>query len=126
MQKDKEKIKKEFKNRLYSFILKLIKFIDSLPNDSITKTLSNQLIRSSTSIIGNYIEGQSSSSKKDFTNYFTHCLKSTNESKLWISLLRDSKRINMKKPNETDWFLKELDEFSKIYASSILKLKGRK
>ncbi len=30
--------------------------------------------------------------KKDFTNYFNHSLKSANESKLWLSLLRDSKR----------------------------------
>lgn len=123
MQNDKEKIKKEFKKRLYAFTLKLIEFLDALPNDNVSKRIGDQLLRSGTSIIGNYIEGQAASSKKDFTNYFNTALKSTNESKLWIVLLRDSRRA---KPADIKWILDELNEFSKIFGSSILTLKGRK
>jgi four helix bundle protein len=123
MQNDKEKFKKEFKKRLYSFSLKLIQFLDKLPNDSITRRLSDQLLRSGTSILANYIEGQSASSRKDFTNYFNISLKSANESKVWLALLRDSKRA---KPQDIGWFLNELEEISGIFASSILTLKGRK
>ena len=118
-----KKLKSLFKKRLYNFTLKLIEFIDKLPNDNVSKRIGDQLLRSGTSILGNYIEGQSASSKKDFTNYFNTSLKSSNESKLWLSLLRDSKRA---KPEDTAWFLKELDDFSKIFASSILTLKGKK
>ncbi len=64
MQIDKSKIKTEFKKRLYDFTLKLIEFIDSLPNDNVSRRIGDQLLRSGTSIIGNYIEGQASSSKK--------------------------------------------------------------
>lgn len=72
MQNDKEKFKIVFKKRIYTFVLRLITFLDSLPKDNITQVIVNQLIRSGTSIIGNYIEAQSSSSKKDFTNlHFT-------------------------------------------------------
>lgn len=124
MQNDRSKFKIEFKKRIYVFVLKLIQFLDTLPKDSITQVLVNQLIRSGTSIVGNYIEAQSSSSKKDFTNFFNHSLKSANESKLWFALIRDSKRTN--KIDEITWFLNELDEISKILASSILKLKGKK
>jgi four helix bundle protein len=85
MQNDKSKFKKEFKRRLYNFTLKTIEFLDSLPNDNVSRRLSDQLLRSSTSIIGNYIEGQAASSKKDFINYFNTSLKSSNESKLWFS-----------------------------------------
>ena len=70
MQNDKENFKKEFKKRLYAFSLKLIEFLDTLPNDSVTRRLGDQLLRSGTSILANYIEGQSASSRKDFTNYF--------------------------------------------------------
>jgi len=35
MQNDKEKIKKEFKKRLYDFTLRLIKFLDKLPDDNL-------------------------------------------------------------------------------------------
>jgi four helix bundle protein len=108
---------------LYNFALKLIEFLDELPKDNVSRRISDQLLRSGTSILGNYIEGQSASSKKEFTNFFTTSLKSANESKLWLTLLRDSKRV---KPEEVTWFLKELDEVSNIFASSILTLKGKK
>jgi four helix bundle protein len=123
MQNDKSKFKMEFKSRLYKFVLSLIEFLDKLPSDNVSRRIGDQLLRSGTSILGNYIEGQAASSKKDFTNYFNISLKSANESKLWLALLRDSKRVNGK---DTEWFLNELNEISKIFASSILTLKGRK
>jgi len=123
MSEEKEKFKKEFKNRLYKFVLRLIEFIDKLPNDNVSRRIGDQLLRSGTSILGNYIEGQSASSKKDFTNYFNTSLKSANESKLWFALLRDSGRADAK---EVEWFLKELKEFANIFASSILTLKEKK
>lgn len=113
----------EFKKRLYSFVLKLIGFIDRLPGDRVSQRIADQLIRSGTSILGNYIEGQSASSKKDYTNFFNHSLKSANESKVWIALLRDTKRTNSA---EANWFLKELDEISRIFAASVLTLKGKR
>jgi four helix bundle protein len=123
MQNDKSKLKNEFKKRLYTFTLKLIEFIDKLPNDNVTRRLGDQLLRSGTSIIGNYVEGQSASSKKDYINYFNTCLKSTNESKLWLSLLKDSKRASAA---DVEGLLNELNEFSNIFASSILTLKNRR
>ena len=123
MQNDKEKIKKEFKKRLYRFTLKLIELLDKLPNDNISRRLSDQLLRSGTSIIANYIEGQSASSKKDFTNYFNNSLKSANESKVWLALLRDSGKLESDK---VKWFLDELDEIAKIFGSSLLTLNGKR
>jgi len=123
MQNDKVKFKKDFKKRLYAFTLKLVEFLDKLPNDNVSKRIGDQLLRSGTSIIGNYVEGQAASSKKDFTNYFNTSLKSANESKLWLALLRDSGRA---KAEDVSWFLNELDEIANIFASSILTLKGKK
>lgn len=123
MQNDRAKFKLDFKKRLYSFILKLIAFLEELPKDRITQVMVDQLMRSGTSIIGNYIEAQASSSKKDFTNFFNYSLKSANESKLWIALLRDTNRGSKEEINS---FLKELEEISNIFGSSILKLRGRK
>jgi len=113
----------EFKRRIYGFTLRPINFIDKLPNDNVSRRIGDQLLRSGTSIIGNYIEGQSSSSRKDYTNFFNHSLKSTNESKLWLAILRDTKRAEN---NEVAWFLSELEEYGKIFTSSILTLKGKR
>jgi four helix bundle protein len=123
MQNDRAKFKDEFKRRIYNFTLKLIEFLDKLPKDNVSKRIGDQLLRSGTGIIGNYVEGKAASSKKDFTNFFNTSLKCTNESKLWFALLRDSKRA---KPEEVAWFLGELSEIANIFASSILTLKGKR
>lgn len=123
MKNDNLKFKNEFKKRLYNFVLKLINFIDHLPSDNVSKRIGDQLLRSGTSILGNYIEAQAASSKKEFTNFFFTSLKFTNESKLWIALLRDTKRAKVEIVN---WFLKELDEIANIFGSSVLTLRGKK
>jgi four helix bundle protein len=117
------KYKNEMKKHLYGFTLRLIAFIDELPNDNVSRRIGDQLLRSGTSIIANFVEGQSASSKKDFTNFINHSLKSANESKVWIVLLRDSNRT---KPEKTKWFLGELDEIASILGSTVLKLRGKK
>lgn len=123
MKNDKEKFKKKFKARIYYFILRLVKFIDKLPKDTSSQIFARQIIRSSTIIGANYIEAQASSSKKDFINFFHHSLKSANESKFWLALLRDLKKGDNKEAEE---LLKELTEIANILGSSLLTLKGKK
>jgi four helix bundle protein len=107
---------------LYAFALSLINAIDGMPkNDLVARRLSDQLLRSGTSVLGNYVEGVSGSSRKDMANFFKHSLKSSNESKVWICLLRDSKRM---KSETAKALLSELNAFSKILTSSVLTLKG--
>lgn len=111
---------KQFKQRLYDFTLRLIKSLEGLDKDFISRRLGDQLLRSGTSILANYVEGQSASSKKDLINFLIIALKSSNESKLWLSLLKDTQRIDKALAND---FQNELMEFSKIFAKSILTLK---
>jgi four helix bundle protein len=123
MENDKAKFKNEFKKRLYNWVLRLIKFIDKLPQDSVCNIMGKQLLRSGTSVLANYIEANSASSKKDFVNFFTHSLKSANESKVWLTLLRDTGKGDAQ---ELNWLLDELVQIANILASSILKMKGKK
>jgi len=123
MENDKSKFKNDFKKRLYSWVLRLIKFIDKLPKDSVCAVMGKQLLRSGTSVLANYAEANSASSKKDFINFFTHSLKSANESKIWLALLRDTEKGD---EAELSWLLDELVEVANVLASSILTMKGRK
>lgn len=91
-----------FKRRLYRFVLRLIKYIEKLPENRTTKIIGDQLLRSGTSILANYIEAAASSSRKDYINFFHHSLKSANESKVWLALLRDLKLGN---EEENAWLL---------------------
>jgi four helix bundle protein len=123
VENDNSKFKNEFKKRLYSWVLSLVKYIDKLPKDVSSSVFAKQLVRSGTSVIANYVEAQSASSKKDFINFFTHSLKSANESKLWLTLLRDTRKGEIK---ETELLLNELIQISNIVVSSILTMKGKK
>ncbi|MEK7072266.1 MAG: four helix bundle protein [Patescibacteria group bacterium] len=123
MQNNNSKFKVDLKKRVYLYSLDIIKFIDNLNNKDLTiQIISKQLLRSATSIGANIIEAQAGSSKKDFTNFFNYALKSANESKFWIGLLRDS---NKSDKNIANKLLQETNELANILASSILTLKGK-
>lgn len=113
----------EFKKRLYDLVLRLIRFIENLKKTSTSRIVGDQLLRSGTGILGTYIEGLSASSKREYLNYFNYSLKSSNESRVWVSILRDTGNGNKM---EAEYLLKELGEISKIFASSILTLKGKR
>ncbi|KKT90859.1 MAG: hypothetical protein UW92_C0024G0014 [Candidatus Jorgensenbacteria bacterium GW2011_GWA2_45_13] len=123
MQSDNVNFKKEFKKRLYQWVLRLVKFLDALPRGMVPEVMGKQVLRSGTSVLANYIEAQSASSKKDFINFFTHSLKSANESKVWITLLKDTNKGDQE---ELRWLFKELIEIANVIASSILTMKGKK
>ena len=123
MKQDNKAFSESFKRRIYTFILRLIKFVETLPkSDDLCRVARDQLIRSGTSIGANYVEAIAGSSKKDFTNFLSHSLKSANESKFWLALLRDSDKGSKSEINE---LLKELIEIANILGSSIRTLKGK-
>lgn len=123
MQNDKSKFKEEFKRRIYVYSLEIIKFVDELPKDRSSEIIGNQLLRSATSIGANIVEAGAASTRKDYTNFFNYALKSSNETKFWLGLLRDSGKADKNIANK---HLKETTEIANILASSILTLKGKR
>ena len=125
-----EKIKNSEQNskidtkvRAYKFALQVIGLTDSLSNRRADIIISDQLLRSATSIGANIIEAQAASSRKDFRNFLNHSLKSANETKFWLALLRDSGK---KTKEEINPMLSEVKELANILAASVLTLKDRK
>lgn len=112
------KLRSEFKQRIYFFTLKLIELIDSLPKEDVSKKLTDELFKNGTSVITKFIEASAATTKKELTNSTIEAIKFANEAKLWLALVRDSKRA---KPEKVKWFLEELDDISKILANSINK-----
>lgn len=113
----------DLRKRAYAYALEIIRFLENLPKDYISDTLGKQLLRSATSIGANIVEAQASSSKKDFANFYSYALKSANESKFWIGLLKDSNRAFGDKINI---ILNETVELANILASSILTIRGKR
>ena len=122
MQNQSLKFKTDLKSRSYKYSLIIIDFIDKLPKDMSTHIIAKQLLRSATSIGANIVEAQASSSKKDFTNFFSYSLKSANESSYWLGLLSDSNKTDK---SIIEPLLQETKEIANILGASILTLKGK-
>ena len=113
----------DIKQRCYNFSLEMLKLVRTLPNDLVSRTTGGQLIRSATSVGANVIEAQAGSSKRDFANYLNIALKSANESKYWLNLLRDG-GIGEGKSVET--LEVEVKQLAKILGSSLVTINKQK
>jgi len=111
------------KYRCYYFSIKIIKFLETLPQKKVYWIISDQLLRSATSIGANIVEAKASSSKRDFIKFYKIALKSANETKYWLGLLRDATKVDKDKTNQ---LLIEVEEISKMLGSSLLTLKKKK
>lgn len=123
MQNDRLKFKDEFRKRAYKFALDIIEFVDQLPKGQALNIICDQLLRSATSIGANVAEAQAATSRKDYANFFTYALKSANETKYWLNLLRDSGKAAGR---STDKLIQEAIEIANILAASIITLKGKR
>jgi four helix bundle protein len=108
------------RHRCFHFAKDVMRFISECKYEKIHFSIFDQLLRSATSIGANVVEGGSGSTKKDFINFFYVALKSANETKYWLCLIRDTIEVNK---NNLEELLKEADELSKIIATIILKAK---
>lgn len=107
-------------HRCFYFSKEVILFIKECEYERIYHSMFDQLLRSSTSIGANVVEGKSGSSKKDWRNFYVIALKSANETKYWLCLISETLEVPKNKINE---LIKEADEISKIIASIILNAK---
>lgn len=106
--------------RTYQWSLKVIQICYKLPDVKLGKVLFHQLVRSSTSVAANLVEGSSGLSKKDFLKCFGIALKECNESKLWIRYIVDTKLLE---GSLVDNILQEANELAKIISAIIIKTK---
>lgn len=111
----------DLKSRTYQFSLDVIRFLAKLnKKDWAIEVISKQLLRSATSIGANVIEAKAGSSRKDFTNFYRHALKSSNETLYWIQLLGDTQKDT---EGELVRLAKEAEELTRILTASVIKLK---
>jgi len=115
--------KTDLRVRSYNFSLMIINFVNTLPNKRSAWIIADQLLRSGTSIGANIAEAKGSSSRLEFKKFYQIALKSANESKYWLDLIKDSK---LSETENVLKIIKELEEISKMLGSSIITLKNNK
>src|SRR5260221_8646876 len=108
----------DLEDRTKDFSKRVIAMVKTLPKGNINFNLSNQLIRSATSIGANYREANESITKKDFAHKINLCTKEAKETTYWLELLKEN---CLTKNSEIDILLDESGQLLKIFTSISLK-----
>ena len=91
---NENKIQYDLEARTSKFGGDIILFCRKISQNTITKPLISQLIRSATSVGANYMEANGASSRKDFKNKIHICKKEAQESKYWLHMISIACPIN--------------------------------
>ena len=80
-------MKYDLEERVEKYGESIIDFAKHINVTTITKSITEQLIKAGTSIGANYFEANGASSKKDFINKIYICKKESQETKHWIRMM---------------------------------------
>lgn len=108
------------RHRAFYFSKEIVLFIRDIQYDKMYFSMFEQLLRSATSIGANLVEGYAGSSKNDFIKFYNIALKSANETKYWLCLIRETILNNETK---IDQLIIEANEISKVIATIIINAK---
>lgn len=111
----------DLEERTAKFGIEIIKFCKNLKQDSINRSVINQIVRSATSVGANYMEANAASSRKDFKNKIYICKKETQETKHWIRMLAE---CEPDKKDDLTKLWKECHELNLIFGKIVSKLKN--
>lgn len=98
----------------------IIEFCSKQKQDTITRPIINQLIRSGTSVGANYMEANSASSKKDFKNKIFICKKEIQETKHWLRMIA---KCAPERKEEIRILWREAQELTLIFGKILSKLR---
>jgi four helix bundle protein len=92
--KESTQARRDLPQRTFEFarrVVKLCQTLDQTPG--VSRTLSNQLLRSGTSICANVEEGQAGQSRADFSSKLSVACKEARETHYWLRLLAASEVV---------------------------------
>ena len=95
------------KHRAFQFSKDVILFVSQTKFDKVFHSVFDQLVKSATSIGANLVEAKAGASKRDFLKFYIIALKSANETKYWLCLIRNS--IQSDKTNFLIYYKKRMN-----------------
>lgn len=114
---------KELQNRTKRFALDIIKLVANLPNNRIGWTISDQIIRSSTSVAANYRAVCRAKSDRDFISKMGTIIEEADETLFWLEMIEEAKL--MAEDLEIFKLKTEANELVSIFVSSAKTVKNR-
>jgi len=104
----------ELKRRTQRFAIDVIKFVEELPAGRSLNVLSNQLLRSSSSVGANYRSACRGKSTADFINKIVIVEEEADESVYWLELMEESGLTSLK---DIITLKKEANELTAIFTA---------
>lgn len=101
----------------FDFAVRIVNLYKYMKSEHNEWTLSNQVLKSGTSIGANISEAENAQSNSDFVSKMSIALKETNETKYWLKLLYKTDYIS---DNQYESLFNDCDELYKIISSIIL------
>jgi four helix bundle protein len=86
--------KQELKNRTKRFAIKVLHFVEKLPNTYLGKHLKGQLIRCSTSVAANYRAACLAQSRAAYIAKLSIVIEEADESEFWIELIEEHQLLD--------------------------------
>ncbi len=109
-------------NKSIDFAVRIVNLSKYLNNEKKEFVLSNQILRSGTSIGANLHEANNTQSDADFISKLSIALKETSETKYWLILLQKTDYITNA---EYESLYSDCEELFKMISSSILTSKEK-
>jgi four helix bundle protein len=106
--------KRELQSRTKRFALRVLKLVDALPRSTAGRAISNQLVRSATSVGANYRAACRARSCAEFAAKLGTVLEEADESLYWLELIRDGE---LRPDPKVSLLLKEANELTAILAA---------
>lgn len=113
----------DLRERAYEFSVDIVRFVSENNKERIFNPIFDQLLRSATSVGANLVEAKASSSRREFVKFYEISLKSANETKYWLRLIKDALAVEEQR---VSGLMNEAVELSNIIASCIISLKKKR
>ena len=108
--------KDDLKERTEKFSLRMMNLVENLPQGKSMSVISNQILRSATSVGANYRSARRAKSKRDFINKLKIVEEEADETLYWLGLIQRSGKI---KPEKIEELVNEATELLAIFVASI-------
>jgi len=114
--------REDFKKRTKEYALRVIRLVESLPEERVSRILGDQLLRAGTSVGANYRSSIRAKSRADFISKMNVVEEECDESLYWMELLIAAGKVA---PGRLDALMQEGDEIVSIVVASIKTARSR-
>ena len=112
----------ELKNRTKKYSITILDLVEKLPNTISGRAVSNQIVRSGTSVGANYRAVCRARSDREFISKLSIVIEESDETLFWLEIILEKGWLNN---SQIDFIWKEGNELTSIFVRTMKTIKER-